>query len=364
MRALNLTPLRRSPLRRSPLRRSHALSMAAVCAATAVTALASATAAVAAGSISASPSPIGTGAVVIDTNLAFQQGEAAGTGIVLSSTGEVLTNNHVIRGARTIRIVLPGAGHSYVAKVVGYDVSADVAVLQAQGASDLKTIALGDSSTLRIGDAVTAVGNAGGTGSLKSGSGTVTGLRRSITVSDDHGGSESLSGMVVMNAPIQPGDSGGPLLNSAGQVVGMDTAGQISYKLRRPSSINGYAIPIDRAASIATQIEEGRASAAVHVGGTAFLGVATITTQQAGPGSAARSGAAIAELPRGGPAAAAGLRAGDTITALDGRTVTSPTGLGRLILSKQPGIPVSIRFVDSTGVRHTISVTLGTGPPQ
>ena len=93
--------------------------------------------------------PIGTGAVVIDTNLAYQGGQAAGTGMVLTRSGEVLTNNHVIRGATTIKIVVPGAGHSYKARVVGYDVSADVAVLQASGASNLKTVSLGNSAKVR-----------------------------------------------------------------------------------------------------------------------------------------------------------------------------------------------------------------------
>jgi len=344
----------------------RATPAAAIVAGTAITAVAATTLAVATPAVAAGlvSTPIGSGAVVIDTNLALQDGKAAGTGMVLSSSGLVLTNNHVIRGARTIRLVVPGTGHSYRAKVVGYDVYADVAVLQAEGASNLKTIVIGDSSTLRIGDPVTAVGNAGGTGSLRSGSGTVTGLHRSITVGDDQGGSESLVGMVAMNAPIEPGDSGGPLLNSADQVVGMDTAGQISYRLRRLTSTRGFAIPIDRAASIAKQIEDGTATAAVHVGATAFLGVAASTVQDAGSGSAARAGAAIAEVAPGGPAATAGLRAGDTITGMDGHTVTNPTGLGRLMLTKQPGVRVSITFIDAAGVRHVVAVTPASGPAQ
>ena len=117
-------------------------------------------------SASGKAKPIGRGVVVIDTNLAYQGASAAGTGIVLTSSGTVLTNNHVIDGATTIKVVLPGTGRSYTAKVVGYDRTADVAVLQLQHASNLKTLSLGDSSSLTVGSLVTAYGNAGGTGSF------------------------------------------------------------------------------------------------------------------------------------------------------------------------------------------------------
>ena len=122
--------------------------------------------------------PIGTGVVVIDTNLAYQNASAAGTGIVLTSSGEILTNNHVIAGATTIRVSVPKTTHTYTARVVGYDTTADVAVLQLQKASNLKTVTTGSASSLKLGARVTAVGNAGGTGTLTSSRGTVTGLNQ------------------------------------------------------------------------------------------------------------------------------------------------------------------------------------------
>ena len=128
--------------------------------------------------------PIGTGAVVIETNLAYQNAAAAGAGIVLTSSGRILTNNHVIAGATTIRVVVPKTTHTYTARVVGYDAKADVAVLQLQKASHLKTVTTGNASILKLGARVTAVGNAGGTGKLTSSRGNVTGLNRSITVQD------------------------------------------------------------------------------------------------------------------------------------------------------------------------------------
>ena len=195
---------------------------------------------------------VGTGVVVIETNLAYQGAQAAGTGMVLTSSGEVLTNNHVIRGATAIKIVVPSTGRSYNAEVVGYDASDDVAVLQASDAANLKTISLGDSSSVDAGDSVQAIGNAGGTGRFTAASGTVTALNRSITVGDDQGGSESLRGMIQTNAPIRPGDSGGPLFNSSGQVIGMDTAASTGNDIAQTAT-EGYAIPIDRALRSSTR---------------------------------------------------------------------------------------------------------------
>ena len=177
--------------------------------------------------------PIGTGVVVIETNLAYQNASAAGTGIVLTSSGRILTNNHVIAGATTIRVVVPKTTHTYTARVVGYDTTADVAVLQLQKASHLKTVTTGNASSLKLGARVTAVGNAGGTGRLTSSRGNVTGLNRSITVQGDNGTTEQLTGLIETNAALQPGDSGGPLLNSAGRVVGIDTAAsELPLRLR------------------------------------------------------------------------------------------------------------------------------------
>ena len=131
------------------------------------------------------PARVGSGVVVIETNLGYQDAQAAGTGMVLTTSGTVLTNNHVIRGATQIRVVDPTTGRGYKAQVVGYDTTDDVAVLQAAGAANLKTIPLGDSSSLGTGDAIKALGNAGGTGSLRAVIGIVTGIGRGITVSDD-----------------------------------------------------------------------------------------------------------------------------------------------------------------------------------
>ena len=310
--------------------------------------------------------PIGRGVVVIDTNLAYQGASAAGTGIVLTSSGKVLTNNHVINGATTIKAVLPGTGHSYTAKVVGYDKTADVAVLQLEHASSLKTLSVGDSSSLTVGSLVTAYGNAGGTGSFTSATGRVTGLGKTITASDDQGSSEQLTGLIETNAGVVPGDSGGPLLDSAGRVVGMDTAASSGAGYQSISSTDAYAIPIARALTIAQQIEAGHASATVHIGGTAFLGVEveSVDSGYGGYGSASTSGALVAGVVSGSPAASAGLTAGDVITAIDGRTIASPATVSALIVTMKPGTKITVTYTDQAGGRHAVRVTLGSGPPQ
>jgi S1-C subfamily serine protease len=311
---------------------------------------------------------IGKGVVVINTNLGYQDGAAAGTGMVLSSSGEILTNNHVIKGATTIRVTVPGTGHSYAAKVVGYDVAADVAVLQAQPPSNLKTISRGDSSRLRVGQAVTALGNAGGTGRLTSVNGTITGLGKAITASDQGSDSERLTGLIETNANVQPGDSGGPLLDRSGQVVGMDTAGSTGTSpFAAETASDAYAVPINKAVTIADEIESGKGSATVHIGGTPFLGI-QVESVDSGYGYGGygqpSSGAVIAGVVANGPAASAGLVAGDVITAIDGHMVTTPRGVASFLLTKQPGARVTVAYIDQYCSSGSTAVTLGNGPAQ
>jgi S1-C subfamily serine protease len=303
--------------------------------------------------------PIGTGVVDIDTNLPYQGASAAGTGIVLTSSGEILTNNHVIAGATTIRVVVPETTHTYTARVVGYDTTEDVAVLQLLKASNLKTVTIGKASNLKLGARVTAVGNAGGTGTLTSSSGAVTGLNRSITVQDDSGATERLTSLIETDAALQPGDSGGPLLNSADRVVGIDTAASSSSPFAVSSSREGYAIPIGKATTIAKQIDSGKSSATVHVGATAFLGV-----ELASRPSFTGRGVTIVGVVSGSPADAAGLVPGDVITAVEGKAVSGSSDVESIILEHKPGDKVTITYADGTGQSQSATVTLASGPPQ
>jgi S1-C subfamily serine protease len=321
--------------------------------------------ALATGIVSGTPSARGaprsstTGVVVIQTQLGLANGSAAATGIVLTSSGEILTNNHVVRGATQIRVRVPATGRTYGARVLGYSVSADVALVRLSGASGLSTVSLGNSSTVRRGDDVTAVGNAGGTGKLTKKDGTITGIGRTIRVKDGEGGTAHLTHLLETNAGVQPGDSGGPLLDSAGRVIGMTAAASFELGSRSTPS-DGYAIPIDRATSIASQIERATSSASVHIGATPFLGISVGEPGMFGD----VDGVAVAGIRDGSPAARAGLGAGDVIVSFNGNAVRSYSNLVARLLRWHPGDIVRLVWVDSFGTRDAAKVTLATGPPQ
>jgi S1-C subfamily serine protease len=325
-----------------------------------------------------------------------EQATSEGTGIVLSSSGEILTNNHVIEGATSIKVTDIGNGRTYTAQVVGYDASSDVAVLRLQDASGLTVASLGNSNTVAVGATVVALGNAEGKGGTPSmASGTVTALNQSITASDELSSTtEQLTGLIQSNAPIEPGDSGGSLVNSYGQVVGMDTAASSSYTFQGQSensdgtATEAFSIPIDTALSIASQIEAGSGSSTIHIGSTAFLGVSIDTSDsgsdgqsgqggyggygqggyggygQGGYGGSAQSvsGAYLQGVVQGDPAAEAGLAAGDTITSLGGQTVSSYSDIAKILVKYHPGDSIQIGWVDSNDQSHTASLTLASGP--
>ena len=313
------------------------------------------------------------GIVDINTTLGYQQQEAAGTGIVLTANGEILTNNHVINGATSISVTDIGNGKTYSANVVGYDRTDDIAVLQLVNASGLTTVSLGDSGSVKIGDSVVALGNAGGQGGTPAvAPGQVTALNRSITASDESDNtSEQLSGLIEVNADVQPGDSGGPLVNSAGKVIGIDTAASTSngnFQMQGQANGAGFAIPINKATSIANQIKAGTASQTVHIGKTAFLGVESRSASgSAGAGGtggtgSTGSGVVISGVVQGSPAAQAGLGQGDTITSFNGQNVDSENTLTTLIGAKHPGDQATIGWTDASGAAHTSTVSLANGP--
>jgi S1-C subfamily serine protease len=291
------------------------------------------------------------GVVDITTVIDYGQAEAAGTGVVLTSNGEILTNNHVVNGATKITVTVVSTGRSYTGNVVGTDATDDVAVVQLSNASGLSTAKL-SSDSVSVGDAVTAVGNAGGTGGTPSAApGHVTGLDQSITAADEGGSNpEQLTGMIQVDADIQAGDSGGPLYDSSGEVVGIDTAASSG----QTSATVGFAIPIAKATSIADRIESGENSATIKHGTPAFLGV-QLSQDTTG-------GATISGVVDGSPAAQAGLQAGDTVTAVGGTRVDSADALSSALAKHSPGDQVKITWTDSTGSTHSATITLVAGP--
>ena len=309
------------------------------------------------------------GVVDIVSTLGLQQARSAGTGLVLTPSGEILTNNHVIKGATAIRVTDIGNGRSYPAKVVGYDQSRDIAVLQLAGASGLQTAALGDSSTVKTGDKVVALGNALGKGGTPSVAvGRIAGLNASIVASDEGAGTaERLTGLIHHTAPIQPGDSGGPLVSTSGKVIGIDTAASASsgFQFQPSQRTQAFAIPINTAVDLARQIEAGQASATVHIGPTGLLGVGILSSSQAeASGIQAGSGAVVQQALSGTPAARAGLTGGDVIIAAGGHMVTGPNGLQSALERFHPGDRVSISWTDQAGQTHSATVVLANGPAQ
>ena len=318
---------------------------------------------------------------LVDVNSTFSGGVAsgAGTGIVLSAGGEVLTNNHVIEGATRVTATDVGNGKTYEVTVVGYDPSHDIAVLQLQGASGLATARLGNSSKLSAGSPVLGIGNVGGIGGRPTtAGGEITALNQSITASDDFGGqSERLSGLIQTNADIQAVDSGGALVDSEGRVIGMNTAGTPGFRFRfgfgvaNPSAA-AFAIPIDQAAQTASQITSGRASTTIHVGASAFLGIQVASSMFQGAGvfggfprgASTGSGVEIEGVVDGEPAQKAGLSAGDEITSIDGKAVATASDVAKLMLTLHPGDTIRLGWRDTTGRSQTSSIRLATGPPS
>jgi S1-C subfamily serine protease len=287
------------------------------------------------------------GVVDIYTVQKYNSAAAAGTGIVLTSSGDILTNNHVIDGATSIKVRIISTGKTYVAKVVGTAPTKDVAVIRLVNVSGLTVANFGDSDTVKVADKVVGVGNAGGTGGVPSAAGgKITALHRTITASDTN--SERLCDVIVTDAPIQSGDSGGPLYSADGHVIGMDTAASTS------GPKIGFAIPINDALAVAAQIEKGIETSSIHIGYPGFLGVSV--------SPASGSGALIAGVLRGGPAAAAGISAGDVITKVDTTTIASSKQLRAAVSSHNPGSSVSVTYTDPNTGSHSVSITLATGP--
>ena len=298
----------------------------------------------------------GTGAGVAE--------RAAGTGMLLTSSGEVLTNNHVIANATTIRVTIVGRAGSHPAKVIGADPSDDVALIQIEGVSGLPTVTLADSASLKVGQGIVAIGNALGQGGTPTVSdGMISALDRSIVAGDFGSDSERLTGLIQTDAQISPGDSGGPLVNSTGQVVGMITAAATADPSQQTSTV-GYAITSGAALSVVNQIRAGHASSKIIIGERGLLGVEvrTLTASSASQlGLSVTSGALVVGLVPGGPAERAGISQGAVITSINGRTIASATELGPAIYGHKPGEEIRVTWVDRSGT-HSASARLIAGP--
>lgn len=289
--------------------------------------------------------------VNINTRFGFNNAVGAGTGIVIDPGGAVLTNNHVISGATDISAFAVANGQTYAVDVVGYDRSQDVAVLQLRGGGGLPSAAIGGG--VSVGEPVVALGNTGGQGGAPSVlPGHVVAVNQTVHASDTlTGAEETLSGLIQIDAPIKPGDSGGPIVNNAGQVVGMNTAATDSFKM---SGGQGFAIPIGHAMGVAGAIRGG-GSPTVHIGPTAFLGLGVVDNNG--------TGARVERVVGSGPGSEAGLSPGDVITSVNGAPVNSATAMADVLVPHHPGDTIALTYRSASGNVRTVNATLADGPP-
>ena len=285
--------------------------------------------------------------IQVDVDRGFMNATGAGTGVILTADGEVLTNAHVVQGASTVRVTLAGESRARTADVVGTDPAADLALLRIPGASGLPTAELGSSADLAVGDDVVAIGNAlalrGGPTVTR---GIVSALDRSL---DTAGG--TMTGLIQTDASISSGNSGGPLVNAAGQVIGINTAVAASGRGSAAENI-GFAIAMDKALPVVEQLR-GNASAA-RVG---YLGVST-----ADPDDGSR-GATVMSVAAGSPAATAGLRTGDLVTHVDGKAVDGAAALSSAVKAHEPGDTVRLQVIRDDD-ETTLEATLGVQPSR
>jgi S1-C subfamily serine protease len=301
------------------------------------------------------------GLVDINTTLSYQGAVGAGTGILLSPDGEVLTNNHVIEGATDITAVSLANSRTYPVDVIGFDRASDIALVRLRGATGLPTAILGTSSTLAVGDPIAAIGNSNGSSAPPSyAPGTVTEIGASVRASDESGGgARELYDLIRVAAEIRPGDSGGPLVNSAGQVVGVNVAATLTYRMGGVTGGEGFAIPIDRALAIANQIRSGVISDSIHLGDTAFIGVGIADSS---PMSRGPAGAVVRQVLPGTPAGQIGLFSGDVITAVDGIPINSAEDLSNVMDQRRPGDIIMLTWIDRAGIPRSAPLVLAKGP--
>ncbi len=298
---------------------------------------------------------------IVDINTVVRSGQAAGTGQIITSNGEILTNNHVVDRSTSIQVTITGRSQTYPAHVIGVDPSADIALIQIDGVSGLPTVSFASSSSVKVGDSIVALGNAlgqGGTPDVSQGS--ITALDQTITASESGSKSEQLTGMLQSDATIYPGDSGGPIVNASGQVVGMITAGDVQGFRSSGSTVN-YAIPSDTLLSVVNQIRSGQASSQIIYGQTGYIGVSVQNldaTAVARLNLTVSSGALVQGVVSASPAAGAGITRYSVITSVAGTSITNIDDLGSTLLAHKPGERVPITWVNQSGT-HSATVTLG-----
>ena len=281
---------------------------------------------------------------------------AAGTGVIVSDSGYILTNKHVVDGATSISVVLDDGTIYEDAKVAAVDPLNDIAFVKIEGATDLKVATLGDSKTISVGQQVIAIGNALGEYQNTVTSGIVSGTGRSLTATDSTGSmSERLSDMIQTDAAINSGNSGGPLVNAAGEVIGINTATSSS------AENVGFAIPISSVKGMLSQLVEKGEAARAYVGTYGIEITAEVAKEYNLPvnaGAYLYSASSYSAILKDSPAAKAGLRDKDIITAVNGVKVGAAGSLSSLVGEYKPGDTVQLTVIRE-GKEIAVNVELG-----
>lgn len=281
--------------------------------------------------------------------VAGTRGEGEGSGVILSSDGLIMTNNHVIAGGGTDGklLVAFSDGSTAPATLVGTDPTSDIAVIKVDGKSGLTPIELGSSEDVKVGEEVVAIGSPLGLAGTVT-AGIVSALDRPVSTSGETGNQNTVIDAIQTDAAINPGNSGGALVNMEGQLVGINTA--IATAGGQGGSIGlGFAIPVDQARRIADElVKTGKATQAI-------IGVQVAAKDATG-------GATVVDVTGGGPAEKAGIPKGAVVTKVDDRVITSGDALIAAIRSHAPGDKVSVTYKDPSGNSKTVDVELGTAP--
>lgn len=286
-----------------------------------------------------------------------QEVEGAGTGIVISKDGYILTNKHVISGVRTVQVVMSDGTRYDDAQVVGSDPLNDIAFLKLKNVKDLEVATLGDSGNVRVGQDAIAIGNSLGQYNNTVTKGIISGLGRPVAAASSELDSrvESLTDLIQTDAAINPGNSGGPLINSSGQVIGINTA------VAADAQGIGFAIPINAAKGmIRGVIANGKVEKAYV--GVRYISITPDVRVQyklsVEQGALVRGSSEGSSVESGGPADKAGIKDGDIITKVNGRIVGEQGGFSSLIAEFMPGEKVDLT-INRDGKERQVSVTLG-----
>lgn len=285
------------------------------------------------------------------------QQQAAGTGVVVSADGYILTNKHVVSGATAVTIVMSDGTIYEKVSLVGVDPLNDIAYLKIDGAKGLKPASLGDSSTVRVGQGVIAIGNALGQYQNTVSSGIISGKGRPVNAGSENGStSESLSDLLQTDAAINPGNSGGPLLNRSGQVIGINTA------VAANAEGIGFAIPINAVKGTLASVISGKGVQRSYIG-LRYVPVTPAIAKRFNlpvkQGAYVVSDGATSAVETGGPADKAGISEKDIITNINGASVGEAGGVSTLIGAYAPGETVTVTYLRG-GSERTTKVTLAT----